>query len=173
MAPSSGWLRPDPTVEFGLRMNEVVLEKVRLGCSIPTDAQIWSDMQVGIHQQMDMLADQVIFQFTSTVFKEKLPPQSVTKDVEFREKFEYDVYMPKNTWQFFKMRTQSRRGWSWLFTYARPVKYVTERRVRWFDLKKTVTVDLQHSVIYPKAKAIASPSMGGVAIRWVEPEWQK
>lgn len=169
---NNSWLH-DPSAEFGIRMNEVLLEKVRLASRIPVDAQIWADMQVSMHHLTDMMAEQVIFQFESTVFKEKLPPQTISKVVEFSKPVTFSTFVPDSPWQFFKERHRKGKWIGWFIRlfptpYYKEVEHKTVVRH-----SQKVTIDLQHSVIYPKAKAIASPSMGGTAIRWVVPEWRK
>lgn len=162
-----------PGDEFGIRMNEVVLDKVRLGCSIPVDAQIWADMDVRmINDMMYSLADQVVFQFQTTVFKEKLPPQTISKTVEFSKPVTIEVLTPRSPWQFWKENHRAGRWIGWLVRLFPEPEYETLSHTKVVRHSEKVTVDLHHSVIYPKAKAIASPQMGGVTIRWVDPVWK-
>jgi hypothetical protein len=172
MAPSSDWLRPDPSAEFGMHMKEVVLDKVRLGSRIAMDAQIWSDMRMNVSNAMDTLADQVVFQFETTVFQEKLPPQTITKRVEWCKDVVVEIQQPKSPWQFLKERARCSRWWYWLFKYLPEPVYTTFKHSKQICESQDITLDLHHSVIYPEAKAIASPDMGSVRIRWVEPVWK-
>lgn len=174
MAPNDEWRRGllNSEGEFGMVMKEAMLEKVRLGSRIPVDAQIWADMQVSTMQALDYLTDQVIFQFETTAFKEKLPPQSISKDVSFEKAVELSTWHPKSPFQFWKKNHWDGRWIGWLVRKLGNVQYEETKHYRRVHHVEKVTVDLHHSVIYPKAKALASPHMGNVAIRWVEPVWK-
>lgn len=153
-------------------MREAVLNKVRLGSRIPTDAQIWSDMRASVSQPLDHMFDQVVFQFETTVFQEKLPPQTITKTVEWCKDVVVETRQPKSPWQFLKERALTSRWWYWLFRMFPEPEFETVKYSRQICEKQDVTVELQHSVIYPEAKAIAHPDTGSIAIRWVEPVWK-
>lgn len=173
MVPSSDWLRPDPTEQFGMTMKKAVLDKVRLGCRIPVDAQLWYDMDVHIQQDvMASMVDQIVFQFETTAFQEKLPPQTITKTVEWCKDVVITTQQPKSLWQFLKARALCSRWWYWLFKFLPEPKYDTIKHSKQICESQDVTLDLRHSVIYPEAKAIASPHTGSVEIRWVEPVWK-
>lgn len=177
MAPNDEWreglLNCNPQEQFGVHMKEVILEKVRLGCTIPVDAQIWADMEVNAVQAMDFMRDQVVFQFSTTVFKEKLPPQSISEVVEFTKPVSISTFEPKSPWQFWKERHQTGRWIGWFVRLFPHPDYREVEHTKVVRHSEKVTVDLRHSVIYPEAKAISSPNMGNVAVRWVEAEWQK
>lgn len=173
MASSSDWLREHPEDQFMVHMKEAVLDKVRLGCRIPVDAQIWNDMDVRIQQDtLFSMADQIVFEFQTTVFKEKLPPQEITKTVEWCKDVVIETRQPKSPWQFLKERALCSRWWYWLFRVFPEPEFETVKYSRQICEKQNVTLELQHSVIYPKAKAIASPYTGGVTIRWVDTVWK-
>lgn len=165
------WLR-DPSAEFGLHLNEAVLNRVRLGCRIPVDAQIWSDMRVNTMQALDFMTDQVIYQFETTAFQEKLPPQTISKVVEFTKPITVEMYQPSSPWQMWKRNHRQGRWIGWFVRKLPKCEFEILSHTKVVRHSETVTLDLQHSVIYPKAKAIASPHMGSIAIRWVEPVWK-
>lgn len=158
--------------EFGVRMNEAILDKVRLSTRIPVDAQIWADMSVNAMHAMDYMTDQVIFEFESTVFREKLPPQTISKTVEFTKPVTVEMYEPSSPWQMWKRNHRQGRWIGWLVRKLPKCRFETLSHTKVVRHSEKVTVDLHHSVIYPKAKAIASPQMGKIAIRWVEPVWK-
>jgi hypothetical protein len=176
VAPNDEWRRglldPNPEEQLGVVMKEAILDKVRLGVRIPVDAQIWSDMHVSTMQALDYMTDQVIFQFETTAFKEKLPPQSISKVVEFTKPVTVEMYQPSSPWQMWKRNHRQGRWIGWLVRKFPKCKFETLSHTKVVHHTETVTVDLHHSVIYPKAKAIASPHMGSIAIRWVEPVWK-
>jgi hypothetical protein len=153
-------------------MNQVVLDKVRLGCRIPMDAQIWTDMSVDVVQAMDFMADQIIFQFESTVFKEKLPPQTISKTVEFTKPVTIEVMVPRSPWQFWKENHRAGKWIGWLVRLFPEPEYETLSHTKVVRHSEEVSVDLHHSVIYPEAKGIACPQLGSTTIRWVEPVWK-
>lgn len=174
MANNSWLYDPSPEREFGIRMNEVLLEKARLAYRIPVDAQIRHDMDVNIQRDtMFSMADQILFEFQTTVFKEKLPPQSISKTVEFSKPVTVNMFQPRSPWQMWKRDHQQGRWVGWLVRKLPTPEYETLSQTKVVRHSEKVTVDLQHAVIYPKAKAIASPNMGGVAIRWVDTEWRE
>jgi hypothetical protein len=175
VAPNDEWRRGllnDPEEQFGMMMKEAIVDKVRLGVRIPVDSQIWSDMHVSTMQALDYMTDQVIFQFETTAFKEKLPPQTISKDVSFEKAVELTTHFPKSPFQFWKKRHWDGPWIGWLVRRLGYVQYEETKHYRRVHHTETVTVDLHHSVIYPEAKAIASPHMGSVVIRWVEPVWK-
>lgn len=162
----------NPEEQFGLHMKEAVLNKIRLGCRIPIDAQIWNDMQASVLDMTDYFTDHVIFQFETTAFQEKLPTQTISKTVEWCKDVVVETQQPKSPWQFLKECALRSRWWYWLFRVFPEPEFVTVKYSRQICEKQDVTVDLHHSVIYPEAKAIASPLMGNVKIKWVEPVWK-
>lgn len=159
--------------EFGVRMKEAILDKVRLGCRIPVDAQIWADMDVRIQQDtMAYMVDQVTFEFETTVFKEKLAPQTISKTVEFTKPVTVEMCQPRSPWQMWKRNHRQGRWIGWLVRKLPKCEFEVLSHTKVVRHSEKVTVELQHSVIYPNAKAIASPQMGSIAIRWVEPVWK-
>lgn len=173
MALDENWLRPQHTDEFGLVMKEAILHKVRLGCRIPVDSQIWADMNVDVSQMTDFLAEHVMVQFESTAFQEKLPPQTVSKEVTFEKIVHIPSWHPKSPFQFWKKKHWNGRWIGWFVRQLGWVEYEKHTESRVIEHTETVTIELNHSVVYPEAKAIASPHMGSTVIRWVEPVWQK
>lgn len=162
----------NPDEQFGMQVKEVLLNKVRLGCRIPVDTQIWSDVHVSVRDMTDYFADHTIIQIETTVFQEKLPPQTISKTVEFSKPVTTKMFQPRSPWQFWKRNHQCGKWIGWfvrLFPKPECEEYVETRVVRFSE---EVSVDLHHSVIYPEAKAIASPLMGNIKIRWVEPVWK-
>lgn len=162
----------NPDEQFGLHMKEAILNKIRLGCRIPTDAQIWNDMQVSVYDMTDYFTDQVVIQFETTVFQEKLPPQTISKTVEFSKPVTTVMLQPRSPWQFWKERHRAGRWIGWLVRLFPIPEYEEFKETKVIRHSQEVSVDLHHSVIYPEAKAIASPLMGNVKIRWVEPVWK-
>jgi hypothetical protein len=159
--------------EPAIRLNEAILDKVRLGCRIPVDAQLWHDMDVRIQQDtMSSMLDRIVFQFETTAFQEKLPPQTITKTVKWHKDVVVETRQPKSPWQFLKDRALCSRWWYWLFKLFPEPEFHTVEYLRQIRETQDVTLELQHSVIYPEAKAIASGQMGSVVVRWVESEWE-
>lgn len=169
----NGLLNPRPEEQFMMHINEAILHKIRLGCRIPVDAQIWRDMDVSIQRDMlSYFADQIIFEFESTVFQEKLPPQTISKTVEFTKPVTIEVLQPRSPWQFWKENHRAGKWLGWLVRLFPEPEYETLKHTKVVRHSEEITVDLHHSVIYPEAKAIASPQIGNVAIRWVDSTWR-
>lgn len=131
----------------------VALTFKRYAQQFAMDEELFLDLDVAV--QRDVLFDQCLFQLTTKILSDDLPPEQFTT----RHRVTYEV--PTSTWQMWKK--QHARRWYARHLVARwPVRYGPDPQGRGTDA--VCTFDLERYRTYPRARVQLPRDQFGVTV---------